>query len=81
MTMADRSRARVRTVPADLRRRIADCAAAMAVPPEWVLRACIELGLRSEDAPIDELVDAVERIRDDPKRIVRMPRVRPRRAP
>lgn len=61
-------------VPADLRRRIEDEAAAMGVPPEWVLRACIEVAMVREDQPMLDLVIAVEAVRDDPRRVVRMPR-------
>ena len=61
-------------VPADLLRRIEDTAADMAVPAAWVLRACVEVGL-SRDIDENELVLAVERVRDDPTRVVRMPKV------
>lgn len=61
-------------VPADLRRRIEDTAAAMMVPPSWVLRAAIEVGL-SDAIDENELVLAVERVRDDPKRVVGMIRI------
>lgn len=50
--------------PKSLRARIFDAAASMAVPVEWVLRACIELSLRSDDERINELVGAVESVRD-----------------
>jgi len=65
---------KVMRVPADLRKEIEEAAADMGVPPEWVLRACVRLGLREEDGPMNELVSAVQDIRDDPKRVTRMPR-------
>jgi len=65
---------RVMRVPADLRKEIEEAAADMGVPPEWVLRACVRLGLREEDDPMNDLVSAVQDIRDDPKRVIRMPR-------
>lgn len=46
----------------------------MGVPPEWVLRACVNVGLSDDDDAMNELVYAVEAVRDDPKRVIRMPR-------
>lgn len=61
--------AKAMTVPADLRKRLGDAAADMAVPVAWVLRAAIEVAL-ARDLDEHEMVLAVERIRDDPRRVV-----------
>lgn len=57
-----------RVVPSDLRDRLEEEAASMGVPLEWVLRACIEIGLEPSDEHVLELVFAVEKVRDDLKK-------------
>ncbi len=57
------TRAKTMTVPADLRTRLADEAAAIGVPVEWVLRACIVVALR-DDAGAAAVADLAEVMRE-----------------
>lgn len=43
------------TVPPDAAHDLRDSASAMGVPPEWVLRAAVRVGLANDDGLVDEV--------------------------
>lgn len=60
------------SVPSDLRRRIEETAADMGMPPEWVLRACVNVALRTDNE--DAMNDLVIEVEGVARNAVRMPR-------